>query len=412
MTHQGYRSSLSAPSDLRVVQTVFGRFHHFDLARQLHARGALEKIFTAYPRCKLRGENLPEKRIDTFPWLMAPLMAKWRMGWLHENLDRELSWLMAESLDRHVARNLPAACNAFVAISGSGLHTARRAREQEAVYICDRGSSHIRFSDRVLREENKCWGAPFRSVDPRSMGKEEAEYFAADAITVPSSFARRSFEKEGVPAEKLRVIPYGVDLQRFSPGTPPDNAFEVLFVGQVSFRKGVPYLLDGFRRLRHPRKRLTLVGAVLPEIADTLRRFLGPETRVLGPQPREVVRETMRSSHVLVLPSIEDGFGLVLAEAMACGCAVIASEHTGGPDLIADGREGFIVPIRDSQIIADRLERLCQREIHEPMREAALQRVREIGGWNDYGNRFVEILGQLIGRSHIQSPQTLSFACA
>jgi alpha-maltose-1-phosphate synthase len=119
-------SAQGAPKP-RVVQTVFGRFHHFDLARQLHRHGCLEAIFTAYPRWKLKQEKLPSQRVHTFPWLLTPLMAKWRMGWLNHRLDRELSWLIAETLDRYVARRTPA-CDVFVGISGSGLHTARRGR--------------------------------------------------------------------------------------------------------------------------------------------------------------------------------------------------------------------------------------------------------------------------------------------
>src|SRR5262245_11431086 len=134
--------ALPMGNKLRIVQTVFGRFHHFDLARQLHRHGCLEAIFTAYPRWKLRHEALPQNSIRTFPWILAPLMAKWRLGWCHERLDRELSWLMAESLDRHVARNLPV-CDALVAISGSGFHTARKLQQRGGRYICDRGSSHI-----------------------------------------------------------------------------------------------------------------------------------------------------------------------------------------------------------------------------------------------------------------------------
>src|SRR5262245_8937191 len=86
-------------ANLRVVQPVFGRLHQFDLARQLHRHGCLQAIFTAYPRWKLQDEGLPPNCVRTFPWLLTPLMAKWRFGWLHERLDRDLSWLVAETLD-------------------------------------------------------------------------------------------------------------------------------------------------------------------------------------------------------------------------------------------------------------------------------------------------------------------------
>jgi glycosyltransferase involved in cell wall biosynthesis len=107
----------------------------------------------------------------------------------------------------------------------------------------------------------------------------------------------------------------------------------------------------------------------------------------------------MQESHVLVLPSIEDGFGLVMAEAMACGCPVIASTNTGGADLFADGKEGFLVPIRDPQAIADKMQTLVDDPaLRGRMSAAARSRVSQIGGWSDYGDRWVDLLEQLTGK--------------
>ena len=339
--------------------------------------------------------------MHTFPWLLAPLLAKWRLGWHHEWLDRELSWLMAETLDRHVARHLPA-CDAFVAISGSGLHTARRAKERGAKYVCDRGSSHIRFAERILHEEFSRWGQVFPGIDPRSTQKEESEYELADAITIPSEFCRRSFLAEGVDQARLRVVPYGVDLARFAPdGEPASDRFEVLFVGQAGFRKGLPYLLQAFEQVRHPHKRLTVVGSVQPEMRAYLQQRDWPCVQFVGTQTLHEVRRWMSRSHVFVLPSIEDGFGMVLAEALACGCPVIGTENTGAPDLIRDGQEGFIIPVRDPATLRERLELICQdADRRRRMAEAALERVRQLGGWDDYGNSFLRVVGELLEQPH------------
>src|SRR5215470_16884757 len=102
---------------MKVVQTVHAKFHHFDLARQLHRHGMLEAIFTGYPRWKLRDEKLPSEKVKTFPWLRTFLMGKARFGLEHERLDRELSWWAALSLDSYAAYHLPE-CEVFVGISG------------------------------------------------------------------------------------------------------------------------------------------------------------------------------------------------------------------------------------------------------------------------------------------------------
>jgi glycosyltransferase involved in cell wall biosynthesis len=381
---------------MKVVQTVHAKFHHFDLARQLHRHGLLEAIFTGYPRWKLKNENLPPEKIRTFPWLRTLLMAKWRLGISNPKLDRELNWWAALSLDAYVKSNLPD-CDIFIGISGSGLNTARSVKMRGGRYICDRGSTHIRFAERILSEEFERWGEKLPQIDPRAIEREEQEYQAADAISVPSEFCIRSFVEMGVPVNKLHKIRYGVDLAQFHKFTDPSaNRFEVLFVGQVSFRKGVPYLLEGFERLKHPHKRLRLVGAIENEMKSFLRFRHFQNVEFVGPVPQRDLVPIMNSSHVIVLPSIEDGFGMVLSQAMACGCPVICSVNTAGDDLIQDGCEGFVVPIRNAQALAERLEQLCdQPELRDEMGQNALRRVQELGGWDDYGNQFAELCRSL-----------------
>jgi glycosyltransferase involved in cell wall biosynthesis len=101
----------------------------------------------------------------------------------------------------------------------------------------------------------------------------------------------------------------------------------------------------------------------------------------------------------MVLPSIEDGFGPVMAQAMACGGVVIATEHTGGLDLFADGAEGFIVLIRSPEAICERLTQLADDpDERQRMSEAAVRRVRTLGGWRDYGRNYAAFLEEITGR--------------
>src|SRR5262249_17888295 len=182
------------------------------------------------------------------------------------------------------------------------------------------------------------------------------EYSAADVVTVPSRFCVSSFVEMGVPSEKLRKVVYGVDLSRFRKiADPPRDRFEVLFVGQVSFRKGVPYLLEAFSTLKHPHKRLRIVGAMQPEMKIFLQEKHLENVEFLGALPQPDLIPLMSASHVLVLPSIEDGLGLVLGQAMACGCPIICSTNTGGGGLLSAGQGGFVVAVRGAAAITPRL---------------------------------------------------------
>jgi len=373
---------------MKVALSTAGKFHLFDLARELHARDSLAGICTGYPRFKLRSEQLPKEKIHTFPWLTVPNIALGRLERLPRRVLASTQTLAARTFDMWASRNLPE-CDVFVGLSGSALLTGRRVQRLGGRYVCDRGSAHIRFQDQILREESDLWDGDFSGADPRVIDQEEAEYASADCITVPSKFVLDSFIRHGVLAGRLRQVSYGVNLRRFQPTAAPDaDRFDVLFVGGMSLRKGVQYLVQAYTRFNHPAKSLTFVGTPSAALIEELvRRGVWPaDARVVGSVPQLELKHLMSKSHVMVLPSVEDGFGMVMAQAMACGCPVIASENTGARDLFTDGEEGFIVPIRDVDALTQRLQQLADDpQLRERMGERSLGRVKNLGGWSEYG---------------------------
>ncbi len=384
---------------MKIALSTPGKFHTFDLARELYARGALAAVFSGYPRFKLRNEGVPQELIHTFPWIQVPYMGFPLKHRLPQSVIWQLELLTAVPFGAWVAHNLPE-CDLYVGLSGSGLPTGKKAHQRGARYVCDRGSAHIRVQDRLLREEHDRWDIPFPGIDPRSIAREEAEYAEADRITVPSIFAYRSFVEQGIPAEKLRLLPYGVNVSRFQPvAEPHEGRFDVLFVGGMSLQKGIQYLVQAYEKISHPAKSLTFVGMPSQELFEMLkRRGLWPlDARVMGHMPQTELKNVMSRSHVLVLPSIQDGFGMVMAQAMACGCPVIASRNTGGEDLFSDGGEGYSVPIRDVDALAERLQHLADHpEARAAMGKQALARVLGYGGWHDYGEKAMAIYQELL----------------
>lgn len=383
---------------MKVALSAPGRFHMFELARELHARNALAGICSGYPRFKLGNEQLPADKIHTFPWVLGPYMAfPWRERLPHR-LQADWQLMVARSFDAWTARRLPA-CDVFVGLSGSALVTGQRVQQRGGRYACDRGSCHIRLQDELLRDEHDQWRMDYHGIDPRIIEREEAEYAQADAITVPSTFALNSFVEQGVPAEKMRCLSYGVDLTRFQPVSEPDpNRFDVLFVGGMSLRKGIQYLVQAFNRVEHPAKSLIFVGSPAPDLIEQLKqRKLWPDqAQVIGHVPQLELKHLMSRSHVMVLPSIEDGFGMVMAQAMACGCPVIATEHTGARDLYTHGEEGFIVPIRDVEALHRHLQLLVDDPaLRAQMSARSLDRVKGMGGWRAYGDRTLQAYQEL-----------------
>ncbi len=385
---------------MKIVQTVFGVFHSFELARELERRGHLERLYSTWPWARLKREGLAHAKVETFPWIHTPEFLLERAGLLPRWLGDEMGVLNARAFDEWTRRRIPE-CDALIGLAGSALKTGRLVQRRGGKFICDRGSTHQRYQERIVSEEYRRWGVDLPVSDIRDTIREEAIYAMSDAITVGSMFAWRSFLEEGVPAEKVHVIPYGVRLEAFVRQTEPSaDSFDVLFAGSISLRKGVPYLLEAFRQLRHPAKRLRLVGAMDASMKQVLSRLPQENVEFLGPLPRPELAHWMGRSHVLVLPSIEDGFGLVMAEAMACGCPIISSTNTGGEDLYTDGNEGFIVPIRDPIAIAARMQQMADDPaMQRRMSEGATRRVQSMGGWSEYGQRWERLLLGLTGKA-------------
>ncbi len=388
---------------MRILQTVFGAFHHFELARELDRRRHLEAIYSTWPWRRLQREGLPHEKVRTFPYYGIPDYLLHRSGLDLPRLQDWIGYQNALAFDRWTTNQLTRhyrqgkRLDALIGISGSSLRAGRLAQGHGAKFICDRGSTHQRFQEQTVSEEYRRWGVDHPVSDERDTLREEAIYAAADAITVPSSAACRSFLEMGVPAHKLHVIPYGVRLESFQPtADPPQDEFHVLFAGAVSLRKGVPYLLQAFAALKHPRKRLHIVGSVQSELKPILATLPQDQVDFLGTLPQPELAALMSRSHVLVLPSIEEGLALVQAQALACGCPVICSTATGGEDLFTDGQQGYIVPVRDIGALTDRLQRLADDPaLQQGMRAKGIAHVQQLGGWSTYGDRWEALLQQL-----------------
>ena len=276
---------------MRIVQTVFGVFHHFELARQLHQRGHLERIYSTWPWARLKREGLPRGLVSTYPWVHTPEMLLQRYGVRNTWLLDQISYANALSFDSYTSRQLrhKPAPDALIAISGSSLTTGAELQGRGTRLICDRGSSHQRYQEQIVSEEYRRWGVDRPVTDIRDILREEKIYAIADAITVPSTFAARSFLESGIDPAKLHVMPLGARLEQFTPvGTPPPDRFEVLFAGSVGLRKGRPL---------SPR---SLCPAPVRTEAPSHRRLPAPGHQERSPPPSKAasrVPRARRSSH-------------------------------------------------------------------------------------------------------------------
>lgn len=378
---------------MRVAISVLGRFHAFNLAYQMHKRSALAQLLTSYPRFKAVEYGVPAELVSSFVWLEAmkrlwyktPLKSRWNVRYLFHSLH-----------DRAAAKALRAGADLFVGWSGSSLKTLRRAKSLGMIGVIERGSSHMLCQQAILTEEFARLGKRFDQTHPKVIEQEIMEYKEADAIVTPSTFARRSFLAEGVPEEKIITVPYGADLSAFHPVPKEDEKFRVIFCGGLTLQKGVHYLLQAYSELRLPNAELWLVGNVAEEIRPFLERYRRADIVTHGSKPQSELLWYYSQCNIFCLPSVQDGFGMVLLQAMACGLPAVCTTNTVGEDVIREGVDGFVVPIRDVEALKEKIQwAYDHRSQSLEMGRSARERVSSGFTWDDYGDRILSAYLQL-----------------
>lgn len=287
----------------------------------------------------------------------------------------------------------------FVGWSSQCVESLERAKELGMVTFLERGSSHILWQERVLREERDRVGGLLELPAREIVERELAEYERTDHIVVPSKFAAATFCAHGVEKSRVLVNPYGVDLSLFAPSEGSERAsagdvLRVIHVGRVSGQKGAHDLIEAIQRL--PNAELTLVGHAEDEIKPLLGR---PRVNYVGPVPGTSLPRYYANADVFCLLSVQEGLALVLAQAMAMGLPVIGTPNTGIEELVTDGVEGFVVPVRDPDAAAARLAELAaDRERGREMGRKARERVGAGFSWAAYGARAAKMYAEALER--------------
>lgn len=367
---------------MKVAVAVHGRYHGFDLAEYLFRRHMLARLDTTYPAAIAR-RMLP----PGLPLRTQPMLELVRRAWPRLGLPGTPDLFIARRFARALAAHLPEA-DLLVGWSSATLEAIAPAQARGMRVVLERGSTHMAHQCRVLSEAHAQWGMEWRPTDPRMVERELGEYQACDLIVTGCGHAARTFVAEGVPQAKLAVNPYGVDLSRFRPApeTRPETR-RLLFVGSVGIRKGVPWLIQAMAHMPAGWE-LHLVGPMEPGFQDVLRRLDLSRTVLRGPLPGSAVAGEYHAADIFCLPSVEEGFGMVILQAMASGLAVVTSSATGGPDAGMPGRDLMVVPPADTRTLAETLAALAaDADTRRTMGANARAAVAAGFGWNDYGRR-------------------------
>ena len=380
---------------MHVTYNSPNRSHHYRYAAALARAGCLHTFVSGFSRISPRAA-LPEAG-DRL--LRADLIQNFYLASMQLRLPSMISDGLAFQskiwID-HCSERPARESDLFLFYSGAGLRTAQRLAATKVICVVEAVNSHVLVQKEIMQEEHRRIGLSAPKFHAAEVVRRVEEYHIADAILCPSTFVKKSFEQQGIPADKIHVVPYGIEVRPSASRVEPDpTIFRVLYVGQISPRKGLRYLFEAFANLKHPRKELWIVGPTTHQ--SGIENLTPPDgTRFFGVLKGDDLARAYQQATVFVLPTVEEGLALVLGEALSHGVPVIATENSGGADLFDDGEEGFLVPIRDPNLIAEKMQLLADEpETRARMSDAALKRSRTSRGWQHTGELLVQTLTSL-----------------
>ncbi len=308
------------------------------------------------------------------------------------------------SFDRYVAHRLlnQNGLRAIYAYEDGALRSFQVAERLGLRRIYDLPIGYWRAGQLIFQEESELqpeWACTLTGLkdSPTKLARKDQELQLADLVVVPSEFVRNTLQEHNAISTSIAVVPFGSPPPlAFLPPISSTGPLRVLYVGSLGQRKGLSYALDAVASMGS-QVSLTLIGRVTPPecrpLVAALRRHRWIETL-----PHHQVLEQMRQHDVLVLPSLFEGYALVISEALSQGLPVITTPNSGATHTIRNGLEGFIVPIRDSQAIAERLQQLVDNRAQlEDMRLACLRRAAELS-WAGYEQALRAVVGEVLSQ--------------
>lgn len=232
--------------------------------------------------------------------------------------------------------------------------------------------------------------------------KNEIDY--ADYFLVASSFVAESLLSNGVKRNQIKLLPYGVDYKKFNYSlktVEPLETIRFLFVGNVNQIKGIYYLLEAFKKLRNKNCTLSIIGKYYgdPKILEPYKEFC----EFISPVSHDEMPNIYKKFHILIFPSLGEGFGLTILEALASGLPVIASKNTAGSDIITSKSEGFIIPIQNIEAIIDAVEWFLNNGSEIPEMSLQARKTAEKYTWERYEKNLINILDEIIVENNKKS---------
>lgn len=402
---------------MKILLSHSGKQHSYHVAKSLNDLGYLQKFYTSgyitskllqQQICKSGNQYWSRRFIDGLHG--NKVEANWRFE-VKENIYNRIYGQFAKTIqavydrdvhfDHYMARKMhKLRGDVFWGFQGSCFNSLKAAKKNGMITICELSAVHAPTVIELLREEEilqPAWSSTIFNLKfpPAYYQRIIEEPELADIVIGASPFTLKSLHDHGISPAKTRLLPLGFEVDQIPFRVTTDGArpFRLAFVGRITQSKGIKYLLEAMKYFDPKDIELHLIGYVqgsTGELNKYSQHFIKHE-----PMQQYELFNTYQDFDAFILPSICEGFGLVIVEAMAAGLPVITTPNSIGPELIQDNVNGYIVPIRDSEAIVTALRKFLSKSTSElsQMRLAARQSVVNFS-WDAYKKRLKHFLEQ------------------
>lgn len=340
---------------------VCGKYHYHNYIKYIDQLGILNNFYYSH-RISTDHNTLGIKKEHCKNFILKEYLAHLHLKIFDDKYFLEMLPLYQDLWSCNVALFDQVTKLSHFLLRGSSIKLIKKAKLRGSFIIGDIVNPHPKTQLSLIQEEYSKQSLRFEyDKYKKIVDREVKELELCDMYFAPSSFVRESYAKNNISNNQIIINPYGVNLNSFNGNRhnkiENESVFRVVCVAQFNLRKGQYYLIEAWKKLNLPNSELILVGLSTDESSYLIRN--NRDLFTYYPSiPNYKLKEIFHNSSIFVLPSIYDGFGLVILEAMASGLPVITTENTAGKDIIENGKDGFVVPIANIDKLAETIEKL------------------------------------------------------
>lgn len=375
------------------------KFFMFQLARSLNHSGNLQKILTGYPRNRVMEEGIDKAKISSHSLYQISGYLIGKLPLDLKNIDSKIADLNVVHLDRYAAQEI--GDSHLISMSSLAAKTGKLVNARGNRFILNRSSQHILSQTALLKHEFLKWKWEGEGDLPTKLviGRELVEYESAFRIVVPSQLTKKSFLERGFSDEKIVVnqipVQEAIPEQELNNFPNASHKTGILFVGQVTLRKGFPTLVKAFNSVADPSIKLHVAG---PYSAKFLKHLTSmglnlEKIRFYGPLNSRELAKLYTRCEMFVLPSIEDGWGLVVNEALRYGCIPIVSESAGASEIIENGVNGYTFSAGNDRELLNCINRIADSKGNPFKTSSELTKKPSDGlNWDQFATTYLNLV--------------------